>query len=170
MTDILITQPNQKDSQKFKAAVKCKKECLMADWVKDSVSKGYMLPFVNYRIYTGQPTRENFLNSTQSTNRSLRPEVFNPDSSELSAIISDVSIAETVSGSTPMKKSPSKQSNYKSVLDAIDIGVVKNAKGCLDGCTVSGIGHVIDSISVDKMSSFLSRFGYVASMHRTPIS
>lgn len=111
----------------------------MVDWVKDSVSKGYSLPYVNYRIYTGQSTRANVVNSTQIANRSMRTDPFNPDSTQLSAIMSDVSIAETTSALTlrenlspkPLRKS------YKSTLDNIDIGLVKNAKGCLDGCTVS---------------------------------
>lgn len=113
----------------------------MVDWVKDSVSKGYSLPYVNYRIYTGQPTRGNVVNSTQISNRSLRPDIFNADTSQLSAIMSDYSIAETTtsSGLTPMKKSSQKLSgnSYKGTLNNIDISLVKNAKGCLDGCTVS---------------------------------
>ncbi|XP_037044604.1 DNA topoisomerase 2-binding protein 1 isoform X3 [Bradysia coprophila] len=154
VTDILITQPNQKDSQKFKAAVKCRKECLMVDWIKDSVSKGYMLPFVSYRIYTGHASRDDVLNSTQATNRTLRTDIFNPDGTQLSAIMSDFSIAETTSALTPMKKSPPKQSNYKTVLNAIDIGLVKNAKGCLDGCTIWLCGF--DASDTDKLKKIIN--------------
>lgn len=139
-THILITQPNQKNSDKFKAAVKCRKECLMIDWVKDSVSKGFSLPYTNYRIYTGQSTRSNVANSTQITDQSFRPESFLPDASQLSAIMNDYSIAETTSAQTPRKTSPPPQQQqrfgYKATLNNIDIDVVKNAKGCLDGCTV----------------------------------
>lgn len=104
--------------------------------MKDSVSKGYALPFVNYRIYTGQPNKTDVLNSTQVTNQTLRGEVFNPDGTQLSVILSEISVAETTYGLTPKKTTSSTQSSYKAILDTIDVGVVKNAKGCLDGCTV----------------------------------
>lgn len=110
----------------------------MMDWVKDSVSKGYALPFVNYRIYTGQQkSRVDVLNSTQISNATLKGDVFNPDATQISVISYDFSLAETISSKTPVKSAPpSMRSNYKAVLDSVDIGLAKNAKGCLDGCTV----------------------------------
>lgn len=139
VTDILITQPDQKDSQKFKAAVKCRKECLLVDWIKDSVSKGYRLPYASYRIYTGQPTRANVHNSTQISNKSIRSDIFHPDATQLSVIMNDYSIAETTGAVTPIKKTAPKPSgnSYKETLDNIDMSQVKSAKGCLDGCSVS---------------------------------
>ncbi|KAG4077548.1 hypothetical protein HA402_002975 [Bradysia odoriphaga] len=68
--------------------------------------------------------------------------------------MSDFSIAETTSALTPMKKSSPKQSNYKTVLNAIDIGLVKNAKGCLDGCTIWLCGF--DASDTDKLKKIIN--------------
>lgn len=115
--------------------MKCRKECLMVDWVTDSVSKGYAVPYVNYRIYTGQPSSSKFLNSTQLSNNTTKFTDFNP---ELSCITNDYSIAETISNRTPQKSQMQKcQDAYKEALDKTDISIAKTAKGCLDSCTVS---------------------------------
>lgn len=132
VTHILISQPNQRNSEKFIAAVRCRKECLMIDWVTDSVSKGYALPYINYRIYTGQPSTDTILNSTQMLNMSTKSNAFHADGTQLSVIMNDFSIAET----TP-RKSGSQCNNFKDTLDKTDINVMKTAKGCIDGCTVS---------------------------------
>ncbi|KAG4066286.1 hypothetical protein HA402_000510 [Bradysia odoriphaga] len=53
-----------------------------------------------------------------------------------------------------MKKLPPKQSNYKTVLNAIDIGLVQNAKGCLDGCTIWLCGF--DASDTDKLKKIIN--------------
>lgn len=118
--------------------MKCRKECLMVDWVTDSVLKGYALPYVNYRIYTGQAVSGMLINSTQNSNQSINQ--FNPDATQLSCIMNDFSIAEsTVYRTTPTKSETQKcvGNKYKETLDKMDISLVKAAEGCLDGCIVS---------------------------------
>ncbi|KAJ6644278.1 DNA topoisomerase 2-binding protein 1 [Pseudolycoriella hygida] len=145
-TDILITQPNQIKSDKFKAAVKCRKECLLVDWIKDSVTKGYALPFVSYRIFTRQSTQK-VMNSTAVFNKSIKPSAFCGDESQLSGIY-NVSIAETIKGPTPTKKTTEK--DYKQILKTIDMNAVKSAEGCLDGCTIFLCGFDVTDINILK--------------------
>lgn len=116
----------------------------MVDWVKDSVSKGYALPYANYRIYTGRTTSTKVLNSTQISNNSIRSSGFHHNETQLSAI--EFSIAETTLAKlTPMKSAQEKFAgkNYKETLGSIDISLAKKAKGCLDGCSVNKVRKTI---------------------------
>lgn len=50
VVNLLVVNENGKSSDKFKAACKHKKICVLPSWIADSVKEGYALPFQNYEV------------------------------------------------------------------------------------------------------------------------
>lgn len=51
-TDIVITERNKANTDKYQAAIKYKKDVLVPEWIFDSVAKGFALPTKNYKVTT----------------------------------------------------------------------------------------------------------------------
>ncbi|XP_017784595.1 PREDICTED: DNA topoisomerase 2-binding protein 1-A [Nicrophorus vespilloides] len=134
-TDLLICSGST--SEKYKAARKNNIVCVTADWVFDSIAKGYAIPEVrNYSVKKGTST------PTKGT------EFMDPDFSMMSQIVGlsaksllqDTAVNTSLINSTVpniTKKQGCKQTFEGSELvDSINMKAVKKAGPFLDGCNI----------------------------------
>lgn len=128
LIDILILDRSQTNSEKYKAAIKCKKNCLTPEWITDSVAKGYALPVAKYRVDVDHSPKIQI--STPIKDLTTQPS-FSGDCTGISEISCNVTVNETVIAN----KEPSK--SYKVLLANIQIKQAKAAGPFLDGCNVS---------------------------------
>uniref|UniRef100_A0A1Q3EWX2 Putative dna topoisomerase 2-binding protein 1-a n=2 Tax=Culex tarsalis TaxID=7177 RepID=A0A1Q3EWX2_CULTA len=165
VTDILILEKDHTGSDKFRGAVRCKKECLTPAWIVDSVEKGYALPTGPYEV-------KSIKSSTPTKDDSSRD--FNPDSTQLS-MISHVNsrnfstINESVMSMTanpslvPVPTAAaaaaavSSKPTYKDSLAKINVPLAKKAGLFLDGCNIYLSGFTGEE--KDKLNKILNSGG-----------
>lgn len=140
--DILIAEKNQKATDKLKAAIQGKKDCLTPQWVFDSLEKGFALPILEYKIdlqakkITSTPQKSVMENMTELTDISCISGVNQVNETALSAISS-------LSNIIPIRPSGSngnrnqQDPTYKATLEKLNISEAKKAGLFLDGCNVS---------------------------------
>ena len=142
--NILLLNEDKKDSEKFRAAYKCKKECLTPEWVFDSVKVGYALPLTDYSVIA------NLRGSTPKKDMLMTSKDFNADNTALSEIshihsgntnltindsmMSSTSVRSTRSNKLSMAKQDERK--FKRALDEITPQMQKKAGLFLDGCNV----------------------------------
>lgn len=139
LIDILILDRTQTRSEKFKAAIRCKKNCLTPEWITDSVAKGYALPVAEYRVDGDQSPKLQI--STPNKDLTAQPS-FSGDCTSISEISCNVTtVNETVIGPsksiTNTESSSGVQKSYKVILANIQVKQAKEAGPFLDGCNVS---------------------------------
>lgn len=137
--DILILDRSQKHSEKFKAAMKCKKNCLTPEWITDSVAKGYALPIAEYRV--DEDLTPKLQISTPNRDITTQPS-FSGDCtglSEISCNVDNLTINETMVGrsKSTVHKDSSEHKEYKVLLANLTVKQAKAAGPFLDGCNVS---------------------------------
>jgi topoisomerase (DNA) II binding protein 1 len=145
VVNILILNKEKKDSEKFRAAVKCRKDCLIPEWVFDSVKIGYALPIGEYTVSSDMKV------STPKKTPRLTSQEFNGDNTALSdishipsglsttnATINDsmLSVA-SVRSTRSTKMAQNNDRRFKKLLDEITPQLQKKAGLFLDGCNVS---------------------------------
>jgi len=54
VVDIVITEQSKTDTEKYKAAIRYKKDVLLPEWIFDSSSRGYALPTKDYEVRAGK--------------------------------------------------------------------------------------------------------------------
>uniref|UniRef100_A0A8D8H7M7 DNA topoisomerase 2-binding protein 1-A n=1 Tax=Culex pipiens TaxID=7175 RepID=A0A8D8H7M7_CULPI len=162
LTDILILDKDHTGSDKFRGAVRCKKECLTPAWIVDSVEKGYALPTGPYEV-------KSIKSSTPTKDDSSRD--FNPDSTQLSMISHGNSrnfstINESVMSMTsnssmvpavPQPPVVSAKPKYKDSLAKINVQLAKKAGLFLDGCNIYLSGFTGEE--KDKLNKILNSGG-----------
>ncbi|EDS34036.1 DNA topoisomerase 2-binding protein 1 [Culex quinquefasciatus] len=162
LTDILILEKDHTGSDKFRGAVRCKKECLTPAWIVDSVEKGYALPTGPYEV-------KSIKSSTPTKDDSSRD--FNPDSTQLSMISHGNSrnfstINESVMSMTsnssmvpalPQPPVVSSKPKYKDSLAKINVQLAKKAGLFLDGCNIYLSGFTGEE--KDKLNKILNSGG-----------
>lgn len=136
LIDILILDRSQTSSEKFKAAIKCKKNCLTPEWITDSVAKGFALPVADYRV--DEDLSPQLQISTPNKDLTTQPS-FIGDCTGISEISCNVTVNETVLGQSVVNKESSNvvQKSYKVLLANIQVKQAKAAGPFLDGCNVS---------------------------------
>lgn len=136
--DILILERNQTSSEKFKAAIKCKKNCLTPKWIIDSVANGYALPIANYRVEADR--RPKLLISTPEIDLTTQPS-FN--CTNISAIDCNSSVNETIVRKNSIlvgsDESVTLNNSYKVILANMTVKQAKEAGPFLDGCNVRNL-------------------------------
>lgn len=126
-------------SDKHKAAEKNKIECLLPEWLRESVKRGYAVPNDAYKIVS--PPNLQTSTPEKTSRRNDKFEMSN--ASMLSHIHSDneQSINETMSstlnGSIVSRSSAVSNAPYKTAYDMLDVRDAKKAGLFLDGCNVS---------------------------------
>lgn len=108
LIDVLIATESNKTSEKFRAAVKCRKTCLTPAWITDSVNKGYALNIEAYRLDVPPSLMRKHLHVSTPTKRSLGPNesAFNADFTNLSEIIGNVTVNDSIASSVAMGTKP----------------------------------------------------------------
>ncbi|XP_055372512.1 DNA topoisomerase 2-binding protein 1 [Condylostylus longicornis] len=172
-TDILLTVRECAHSEKFKAAVKCKKDVLKPDWVFDSVAKGYALPIVNYRVKSlkiSTPTKiDNSIpdfvgNFTQLSDISRVESLGNQHIENEMSICSNASVESvllndrsTRANHEAKKTAAADKKLYKKILCSINTQQAKRAGNFLDGCSIFLCGFTDEE--KDKLNKILGVSG-----------
>nr|AAG27544.1 BRCT-domain protein MUS101 [Drosophila melanogaster] len=149
VVDIVITEQTKTDTEKYKAAIRYKKDVLLPEWIFDSCNRGYALPTKDYEVRPGKTSST----PTKTTRPGAAPGADQTHLSDLSRIsfvsgsrrmCSDLStVNESVSSvgsSSPakqlLKQATSSGRNYQQVLAEIEPRQAKKAGAFLDGCCV----------------------------------
>ncbi|XP_017063794.1 DNA topoisomerase 2-binding protein 1-A [Drosophila eugracilis] len=149
VVDIVITEQSKTDTEKYKAAIRYKKDVLMPEWIFDSSNRGYALPTKKYEIKPGKtastPTKGTRLtagsNADQTQLSDLSRISFVSGSrrmcSDLTVVNESVSSVGTSSPAKDLlKQATSSSRNYQQVLAEICPRQAKKAGAFLDGCCV----------------------------------
>lgn len=98
LIDVLIATAEHTSSDKFRAAVKCRKMCLTPEWITESVAKGYALPIDPFRLEVPAALARKQLLVSTPTKRLAPPNesAFNADCTNLSEIIGNITVNESV--------------------------------------------------------------------------
>lgn len=146
--DVVIAKRSASETQKLKAAINQKKDCLCVEWIRDSVEKNAALPLEDYRI--------NLQAKKCTSTPEKRVNACQLDNTQASAIdISNINIAGTINetamsnlsicsdfGPNNRKRKSSdggienKDVSYKIALDKLNVQDAKRAGPFLDGCNV----------------------------------
>lgn len=149
LIQILMVTRSQTGSDKFKAAVKCRKTCLTPEWFTDSVERGYALPIEEYRVVGPEPASsahpKPITGSTPTKAHAPNESAFNADCTNLSDIMGNVTVNESRMSTTGRPSTSAGQpvhgsrvdNSYKVVLANINAQHAKKSGAFLDGCNVS---------------------------------
>lgn len=173
--DILIMSRDAIGSQKFKAAQKLGKLCLLPSWITDSLDQGFSIANEPYQLHDlANPPSEQMKASTPTKNANVTVSKFNPDNTQLSEIsrhmIPDISLCETNTSLRPsvagnarpstsgLRSSVSvTSSDYKSILTKITLAEAKKAGNVLDGLIFHLIGFSNEEMAL--LGKVLSSLG-----------
>ncbi|XP_017055686.1 DNA topoisomerase 2-binding protein 1 [Drosophila ficusphila] len=151
VVDIVITEQSKTDTEKYKAAVRYKKDVLLPEWIFDSSNRGYALPTKDYEVRPGKkastPTKHNRSTASASSDQN---QTQLSDLSRISFVSgsrrmgSDLTTVNETLGSlgsnSPakelLKQATSSGRNYQQVLAEICPRQAKKAGSFLDGCCV----------------------------------
>ncbi|XP_001354596.3 DNA topoisomerase 2-binding protein 1-A [Drosophila pseudoobscura] len=157
VVDIVITEQSKTDTEKYKAAIRFKKDVLLPEWIFDSHSRGYALPTKNYEVRAGKKVSTPTKSSSSRHSAACTGPGDQTQLSDLSRIsfvsgsrrmCSDMTtVNETLSSlaaSSPAKdllkqattSSSGSSRNYQQVLAEICPRQAKKAGPLLDGCCV----------------------------------
>lgn len=154
LIQILMVTRSQTGSDKFKAAIKCRKTCLTPEWFTDSVARGYALPIEEYRVYgpetSAAVSSRAIAGSTPTKALAPNESAFNADSTTLSDIMGNVTVNESrmsllsrtaTAATSDRHQQPANGGRldhvYKVVLANINVQQAKKSGAFLDGCSVS---------------------------------
>ncbi|XP_037805699.1 DNA topoisomerase 2-binding protein 1 [Lucilia sericata] len=163
LVDIVITEKDKTNSEKYAAAVRYKKDILLPEWIFDSVQKGFALPTKPYqvkslKVSTPTKTDQSIADFTAADNThlsdisrisTLGSKRFNHDASTVNDTICSA-MNDTQSGPTfvapaaPVSKDLKKDllkkagsgTHYKLVYEEICPKKAKKAGSFLDGCCI----------------------------------
>lgn len=161
--NILIAQRDQKESEKLKAAISGKKDCLTPEWIFDSVKKGFALPIMEYKIdlqaklLASTPDKSSLPNMMNSSDISCISDLHPVNETALSNLsyMSNVNVARCTEIGAKVKPT------YKSTLETLNLSEAKKAGPFLDGCNVSVYNSecLVNEISNSTANIFF-RFSY----------
>ncbi|KAH8238267.1 hypothetical protein KR032_001764, partial [Drosophila birchii] len=149
VVDIVITEQSKTDTEKYKAAIRYKKDVLLPEWIFDSHNRGYALPTKEYEVRPGKksstPTRTGSRSSAATAPGADQTQL--SDLSRISFVsgsrrmCSDLStVNETLGCNSPakelLKQATTSSRSYQQVLAEICPRQAKKAGTFLDGCCV----------------------------------
>lgn len=168
--DILIMNRDAIGSQKFKAAQKLGKLCLLPSWIIDSVEQGFSIANEPYLLQDPNSlVKKNMKASTPTKNANVTVSKFNPDNTQLSEIsrassllIPDLSLCETNISSRPSiaadarpsgsglrsSTSTSSSNDYKPILAKVTLAGAKKAGNVLDGLSFHLTGFSVEETAL----------------------
>lgn len=148
LIDVVIAKKDATETQKLKAAINQKKDCLCVEWIRDSAKQNVALPLDSYRInlqakkLTSTPEKRanvsNF-NNTQATGIDISNIHLAGTINETA--MSNLSICSDSGANNRKRKSndagiENKDLSYKIAFDKLNIQEAKRAGTFLDGCNV----------------------------------
>lgn len=142
VVNVLVVNENGKHSEKFKAACKHKKTCVLPKWVSESVAAGYALPFAEYEakneVRVSTPNKEMVQNPEFSVSHIQGSGNTTVNESLASIRSKNLSMASEFQAPSPVKHTD-KVSNdyYKECMKNLNVTTAKRAGCFLDGCSVS---------------------------------
>lgn len=160
LVDIVITEKDKTNSEKYAAAVRYKKDILLPEWIIDSVQKGFALPTKPYQVKSlkvSTPTKadQSIADFTAADNTQLSDisRISNMGSKRVHHNLSNVNdticstmndpptfIAPAAPAGNDLKKDLLKRSGsgalYRLVYDEICPKKAKKAGNFLDGCCI----------------------------------
>ncbi|KAH8368089.1 hypothetical protein KR084_006866, partial [Drosophila pseudotakahashii] len=147
VVDIVITEQSKTDTEKYKAAVRYKKDVLLPEWIFDSCNRGYALPTKDYEVRAGKtastPTKSTRSGADQTQLSDLSRISFVSGSRRMCSDLTTVNESVSSSLGSPAKDllkqattSSSSGRNYQQVLAEICPRQAKKAGAFLDGCCV----------------------------------
>ncbi|XP_034490230.1 DNA topoisomerase 2-binding protein 1-A [Drosophila innubila] len=153
--DIVITEQSKTDSEKYKAAVRFKKDILLPEWIFDSQERGYALPTKQYEV---RPRKQVSTPTKSKSNQTAADQTQLSDLSSISFVSAgagrrmcsdNTTVNETLSNcssgsvnkqllkqATTSSNSNQKQQLYQQTLAEICPRKAKQAGSFLDGCCV----------------------------------
>lgn len=149
LIDIVIAKRNATETQKLKAALNQKKDCLCVEWIHDSYKSKVALPLENYLIdlhakkSTSTPEKRpsggTQFNNTQGSIVDISN--INIAGTINDTAMSNLSIASEIGlGSRKRKSNDAANENqdlsYKAAFEKLNMQVAKRAGTFLDGCNV----------------------------------
>ncbi|KAH8295543.1 hypothetical protein KR044_004903, partial [Drosophila immigrans] len=158
--DIVITEQSKTDSEKYKAAVRFKKDILLPEWILESAARGYALPTKQYEVrprkQMSTPTKRTGAQEVNQTTDQLSDlscisfvsgsgRRMCSDNTTLNETLSSNAGGGASAGSTAAKQllkqattnsSNAKQPHYQQTLAEICPRQAKQAGSFLDGCCV----------------------------------
>ncbi|XP_016980398.2 DNA topoisomerase 2-binding protein 1-A [Drosophila rhopaloa] len=149
VVDIVITEQTKTDTDKYKAAVRYKKDVLLPEWIFDSSNRGYALPTKDYEIRPGKkastPNKSNRLSAHPAADQTQLSDLsrisFVSGSRRMGNDLTTVNESISSLGSNSpakdlLKQATSSGRNYQQVLAEICPRQAKKAGSFLDGCCV----------------------------------
>ncbi|XP_016993061.2 DNA topoisomerase 2-binding protein 1 [Drosophila takahashii] len=145
VVDIVITEQSKTDTEKYKAAIRYKKDVLLPEWIFESCNRGYALPTKDYEVRAGKtaastPTKSTRSVADQSQLSDLSRISFVSGSrrmcSDLTTVNESVSSGMGSPAKELLKQATASSRNYQQVLAEICPRQAKKAGAFLDGCCV----------------------------------
>lgn len=148
LIDIVIAKRDATETQKLKAAMIQKKDCLCVEWIYDSAKMNAALPLENYRInvqakkHTSTPEKRPNGSQFDDTQRtSIDISVIQLAGAINETAMSNLSISSENGMNSRKRKSndeanENKDVSYKAAFDKLDIKDAKRAGAFLDSCKV----------------------------------
>ncbi|XP_055911709.1 DNA topoisomerase 2-binding protein 1-A [Eupeodes corollae] len=146
-TDIVITERNKANSDKYQAAIKYKKDVLVPEWIFDSVAKGFALPTKSYKVTTmkaSTPTKSDHsvsdytqlsdVSRISMMNSSKRMDLTVNDS--VCSTLNDTARSQGMAKAVLTKQASAAGQQYKAILAEICPKKSKKAGTFLDGCCI----------------------------------
>ncbi|KAL7745556.1 hypothetical protein ACLKA6_009782 [Drosophila palustris] len=151
--DIVITEQSKTDSEKYKAAVRFKKDILLPEWIFDSQERGYALPTKQYEVrprkQVSTPTKRSGNQTTAADQTQLSDlssisfvsgagrRMCSDNTTVNESLSSNCSSAQLLKQATANSSSGNqKQQLYQQTLSEICPRKAKQAGSFLDGCCV----------------------------------
>lgn len=150
--DVVIAKRNAVETQKLKAAMNLRKDCLCVEWIHDCVEAGGALPIEKYRIdlqakkLTSTPEKQmasGQFNDTQASGINISNIHFTATINDTAmSAMSNLSISSDAGSVSRKRKSSeladeNKDLSYKTAFDKLNVQDAKKAGTFLDGCSVS---------------------------------
>lgn len=142
VVNLLVVNETGRDSDKFKAACKYKKICVLPKWIRDSVTEGYALPFQDYEVVGEvRVSTPNKGGAAQNPEFSVSHIQASGNTTVNESLVSVRSTASEypVPVPTPPVDPVDCLSNdyYKDGMKGLNVTMAKRAGSFLDGCNVS---------------------------------
>ncbi|KAH8273307.1 hypothetical protein KR018_010550, partial [Drosophila ironensis] len=159
VVDIVITEQSKTDSEKYKAAIRYKKNVLLPEWIFESCSRGYALPTKDYEVRpekkSSTPTRRTRAGARAADNTHLtdlsRISFLSAGGQRMGSDLTTVnetlgSMASCSPAKDLLKQATSSQAtrHYQQVLAEICPLQAKKAGAFLDSCCVYLSGFLPD--------------------------
>lgn len=143
VVNILVVNEKGKNSDKFKAACKHKKICVLPQWIQDSVTEGFALPFTGYQVEGEVRVSTPNKDAVQNPEFSVSHIQGSGNTTVNDSLISVRSMMQDYTSQVPQPATGEAagaivaNDYYKDCIKNLNVTKAKKAGCFLDGCNVS---------------------------------